>query len=259
MALAQIKQVEGRGVYVPGDDIDTDQITPARFLMCVTFDGLGKALFYDARFGRDGASKGHPLDDPRFAGASVLLANKNFGCGSSREHAPQAFHKAGFRAIIAESFAEIFFGNATTLGIPCVSLARTEIEELARAIAADPALVITVDVEHGEVRAGSRRYRCQLKQSARDALVHGEWDSIAQLLESREAVLALNEALDQLSDYSTRLAQLVEYRFFGGLTYDEIASVTGMSVPTVKRDWARARAWLFRAMQPDGHPLPSTS
>lgn len=190
MALAQIKEVTGRGVYVPGDDIDTDQIVPARFLVSVTFDGLGKALFYDARFTRDGKSKGHPLDDARHQGASVLLSNANFGCGSSREHAPQALSKAGFRAVIAESFAEIFFGNSTTLGIPCVALKRAEIEAIARAVEADPSLPITVDVERLEVRAGGQVYTCQLKQSARDALVRGEWDPIAQLLEAKDQIAA---------------------------------------------------------------------
>lgn len=199
MALAEIKQVVGRGVYVPGDDIDTDQIVPARFLVSVTFDGLGQALFYDARFQRDGSKKDHALNDPRFQGASVVLAGANFGCGSSREHAPQAFHKAGFRAIIAESFAEIFFGNSTTLGIPCVTLKRAEIQELARACAADPALPITVDVEHLEVRAGDKTYACQLKASARDALVHGQWDPISQLLEAKAETRAVKERLPYTS------------------------------------------------------------
>jgi len=199
MALAQIKQITGRGVYVPGDDIDTDQIVPARFLVSVTFDGLGKALFYDARFTRDGTPKEHPLNDPRFEGASILLGGQNFGCGSSREHAPQAFHKAGFRAIIAESFAEIFFGNATTLGIACVSLTRPEIEGLVRAIAENPALAITVDVEHLEVRAESQVHKCQLKPSARDALVRGEWDPIAQLLEAKDAVAQVKQRLPYTS------------------------------------------------------------
>jgi len=195
MALAEIKQITGTAVHVPGDDIDTDQIVPARFLVSVTFDGLGKALFYDARFTRDGKSKGHPLDDPRFQGASIMLAGPNFGCGSSREHAPQALAKAGFRAVIAESFAEIFFGNSTTLGIPCVSLQRAEIEALAQAVAADPALAITIDVAQLEVRAGGQVYKCQLKPSARDALVRGEWDPIAQLLEAKDQVAALKAQL----------------------------------------------------------------
>jgi len=195
MALAQIKQIEGRGVYVPGDDIDTDQIVPARFLVSVTFDGLGKALFYDARFTRDGQPKPHPLNDARFSGASICLSGPNFGCGSSREHAPQAFHKAGFRAIVAESFAEIFFGNSTTLGIACVSLKRAEIEALAKRIEADPSIELTVDLEKLEVRAGDQAYACQIKPSARDALLRGEWDPIAQLLEGKEQVERLKQQL----------------------------------------------------------------
>jgi 3-isopropylmalate/(R)-2-methylmalate dehydratase small subunit len=185
MSLAQIKLVSGRGVYVPGDDIDTDQIIPARFLMCVTFDALGGQLFYDARFNADKSSKGHPLDDPRFAAASVLIAGANFGCGSSREHAPQSIHKAGFRAVLAESFAEIFFGNSTTLGLPCLSLSRSDIAELAAAVQAAPEAELEVDVERLEVRAAGKTYNAQLKPSARDALLRGEWDPIAQLLEGR--------------------------------------------------------------------------
>src|SRR5690606_28757504 len=118
MALPKIVKVQGRAAYVPGDDIDTDRIIPARFMQCVTYDGLGAHLFHDARFAEAGTSKGHPTDDPRFQGATILISNSNFGCGSSREHAPQALAKFGFRAVIAESFAEIFFGNATTLGMP---------------------------------------------------------------------------------------------------------------------------------------------
>ncbi len=118
MALDKITRVAGHAVLVPGDDIDTDRIIPARFMKCVSFDGLGAHLFHDLRFAEDGSKKPCSLNDPRFAGATVMLSNANFGCGSSREHAPQALAKSGFRAIVAESFAEIFSGNATTLGIP---------------------------------------------------------------------------------------------------------------------------------------------
>jgi 3-isopropylmalate/(R)-2-methylmalate dehydratase small subunit len=195
MALARIEQVTGRGVSVPGDDIDTDQIIPARFLMCVSFDALGGQLFYDARFERDGTPKAHPLNDPRFSGASVLIAGNNFGCGSSREHAPQSIHKAGFRAIVAESFAEIFFGNSTTLGLPCLSLSRADLAQLRAQVEADPGLGITVDVAALAVRAGGRTYPASLKPSTRDALVRGEWDPISQLLEEPAAVSALKARL----------------------------------------------------------------
>src|SRR6185312_6481323 len=150
MSLAKITQVKGRGVYVPGNDIDTDRIIPARFMKCVTFDGLGEYLFYDVRKNADGTDKPHPLNDPRFQGATVLLSGANFGCGSSREHAPQAIQKYGFRAVVAENFAEIFFGNCTTLGIPCLSAGRADIARVAAAIEKNPALEVTVDVEGGK-------------------------------------------------------------------------------------------------------------
>jgi 3-isopropylmalate/(R)-2-methylmalate dehydratase small subunit len=200
MALEQIKLVSGSGLFVAGDDIDTDQIIPARFLLCVTFDALGGQLFYDARFEQDGSPKQHALNDLRFTGAKILLSGKNFGCGSSREHAPQSIHKAGFRAVIAESFAEIFFGNSTTLGIPCVSLRRAEIAEIASAIDKDPKTEITVDVEKLEVRVSSgKTYTCEIKPSAKDALVRGEWDPIAQLLEGLPQVDAVKQRLPYTS------------------------------------------------------------
>ena len=128
MASKAIQQIAGTAVYVPGDDIDTDRIIPARFMKCITFDGLGEYLFYDVRKAEDGTDKAHNLNDPRYAGASVLISGNNFGCGSSREHAPQAILRAGFEAVIAGSFAEIFFGNATNLGVVCVTAADADRE-----------------------------------------------------------------------------------------------------------------------------------
>ena len=187
MTLAKIPQVTGTALYVPGSDIDTDRIIPARFMKCVTFDGLGAYLFHDARVNENGAKKGHPLDDPRFAGASILLSNANFGCGSSREHAPQALAKHGIRAVVAESFAEIFFGNSTTLGIPCVTVSHDDVEALARAVEAQPSVQVTIDLLAGTVSAGSLTVPGSIKPAARDALVNGEWDPIAQLLDGAEA------------------------------------------------------------------------
>src|SRR5688500_10744099 len=146
MALEKITKVVGRAVYVPGDDIDTDRIIPARFMKCVTFDGLGAHLFHDVRWAEDGSSKHHPLDDQRHQGASILISNANFGCGSSREHAPQALAKSGFRAVIAESFAEIFFGNATTLGMPCVAVTRDRIQELGALTEKSPDVKLVIDL-----------------------------------------------------------------------------------------------------------------
>lgn len=183
MALAKITSVTGRAVHVPGDDIDTDRIIPARFMKCVTFDGLGEFLFYDVRKNDDGSPKPHPLNDPRFAGATVLVSGANFGCGSSREHAPQAIQKYGFKAVVAESFAEIFFGNCTTLGIPCLALTRADREALAALVEAEPTLEVTVDVAGRAVRAGGRSFPATIRDSAYLGLTTGRWDAIGELLE----------------------------------------------------------------------------
>ena len=184
MALEQITQVTGRGVYIPGDDIDTDRIIPARYLKCVTFDGLAEFAFYDERKHLDGSEKRHPLNDPRFLGAKILLTGSNFGCGSSREHAPQALYRFGFRAILAESFAEIFFGNSTTLGMPCVVMRREDIRALAGLVEEDPAILVTIDLLENKVTAADMDFRAALPEHARDALVRGKWDAIAELLEN---------------------------------------------------------------------------
>jgi 3-isopropylmalate/(R)-2-methylmalate dehydratase small subunit len=184
MSFEQITQVTGRAVYVPGEDIDTDRIIPARFMKCVTFDGLGEFAFYDERKNEDGSEKSHPLSDPRFLGARILLAGSNFGCGSSREHAPQALYRFGFRAILAESFAEIFFGNSTTLGMPCVVMARQDILALAGLVEEDPALLVTLDLLEGKVTAADMDFKATLPDHAREALVRGKWDAIADLLEN---------------------------------------------------------------------------
>jgi 3-isopropylmalate/(R)-2-methylmalate dehydratase small subunit len=183
MALEKITRVAGRAVHVPGNDIDTDRIIPARFMKCVTFDGLGAYLFYDMRKNADGSEKPHPLNDPRFKGATVLLSGMNFGCGSSREHAPQALQKYGIRAVIAEGFAEIFYGNSTTLGMPCVTASRADIEQIVAAVAEDPSVEVAIDLVNQKVSFGGKSVPCSLKDSARDALVNGRWDPIGELLE----------------------------------------------------------------------------
>lgn len=188
MALEKINQVVGCGVYVPGDDIDTDRIIPARFMKCVTFDGLGKYLFYDVRKNEDGSDRPHPLNDPRFAGASILLSGNNFGCGSSREHAPQAIYRAGFRAVIAEGFAEIFFGNSTQLGMPCVCASHDAIAEMAAVIEACADAEITIDLNDKVVRLGDRSWPIDIREAARLALVSGKWDPIADLIENAARV-----------------------------------------------------------------------
>ena len=195
MALAKITQVSGTAVHVPGSDIDTDRIIPARFMKCVTFDGLGEFAFYDVRFDKDGKPTGHPLDDPRFQGASILLSGSNFGCGSSREHAPQALYRFGFRAVIAQSFAEIFFGNCTTLGIPCVCASAEDIARIAAAVEADPKIEVTVDVANQEVRFGDQTAKVSLPATAHDALTSGRWDPIGELLEAKDAIHGRMQAM----------------------------------------------------------------
>ena len=183
MALAKITSFTGRAVTVPGNDIDTDRIIPARFMKCVTFDGLGEFLFNDVRKQLDGTLKSHPLNEPRFNGATILLSGANFGCGSSREHAPQAIQKYGFRAVIAEGYAEIFFGNSITLGIPCVTATREDIAKIAAAVEADPTLEVTIDATKQEVRFGGQTVKGAIRESARDALVNGRWDAIGELID----------------------------------------------------------------------------
>jgi 3-isopropylmalate/(R)-2-methylmalate dehydratase small subunit len=195
MALEKITKVTGTAVHVPGDDIDTDRIIPARYLKCVTFDDLAGTHFYDVRFDQDGKPTGHPLDDPKFAGASIMLSGSNFGCGSSREHAPQAIYRSGFRAIIAESFAEIFFGNSTTLGMPCVSASRDDIEALAAHLEDNPSTEVTVDLELLQVNYGGQSVPITIADSARQSLTTGRWDPIQELLDNNHAIESTAGAL----------------------------------------------------------------
>lgn len=195
MSIASISHVHGTAVPVPGADIDTDRIIPARFLKCVTFDDLAEGMFYDVRFDRDGNSLGHPVDDPRFAGASIMLVGPNFGCGSSREHAPQSIYRCGFRAIIGVSFAEIFFGNSTGIGMPCVCATETDLKALSAAVTADPELGINLDLETMTVSYGEKTISVTMPESAREALLSARWDPIQELLDNSSGIEACAEAL----------------------------------------------------------------
>ncbi|TNV75007.1 hypothetical protein FGO68_gene3981 [Halteria grandinella] len=190
MALEKITSVTGRGVYVPGNDIDTDRIIPARFMKCVTFDGLGEFVFFDVRHDPQGNKIDHPIDRPQHKGATILLSGANFGCGSSREHAPQAISKAGFKAIIAENFAEIFFGNSTTLGMPCVTASREDIAKIAAYVSANPDKEVTIDLVKMEARFNGESVKIAQRETARDALVNGRWDAIGELIDGIGAVKA---------------------------------------------------------------------
>lgn len=195
MALEKITSVCSVPVVVPGDDIDTDRIIPARFLKSITFDGLGEFAFYDERKNADGSDTAHPMNAPGAKNAGILVTGMNFGCGSSREHAPQALWRRGIKAVVAGSFAEIFFGNATTLGVACVCASREDLEKISDWIAENPGEKIEVDVENLCVKFGGQSVPVELPAAVRDALINGRWDPIADLLENAEKINALSEKL----------------------------------------------------------------
>lgn len=195
MALEKICSVKAIPVVVPGDDIDTDRIIPARFLKSLTFASLGAHAFHDERFNEDGSSKGHPFDAPRAKGAGILISGMNFGCGSSREHAPQALKHHGIRAIVAGSFAEIFFGNSTAIGIACLTATPENLKKIADWVEKNPACEITVDVENECVKCGELCAPAAIPASTKSVLTSGHWDPIADLLDNLDAANALSEKL----------------------------------------------------------------
>lgn len=195
MSMQSITQITGQAVNVPGDDVDTDRIIPARFMKCVTFDGLGEHLFHDVRFTGYGDPKEHNLNDPRFEGASIMICGSNFGCGSSREHAPQSLYRAGFRGLVAGNFAEIFFGNSISLGMPCVSATREDRDRIVAAVEANPQLEVTIDLVDLQVRFGEDSIPCELRGGARDSLLNGRFDPLDELLQANEQVDAVAQRL----------------------------------------------------------------
>ncbi len=188
MSLEKVTRVAGKGVFVPGDDIDTDRIIPARYLRCITFEGLGEFLFYDERKHEDGTDKSHPLNDSRHRDAVILLSGVNFGCGSSREHAPQSIYRWGIRAVLAESFGEIFFFNSVKLGMPCLTASSGEIKKLASEIKENPELQIDIDINSAAVSYGDYTFQAGLPDGSRQSLVEGRWDPLEELLDSAEEV-----------------------------------------------------------------------
>jgi len=195
MSLSPIRKVTGRAVLIEGDDIDTDRIIPARYMRCVTFDGLGEFLFRDIRQTPEGQSTNHPIDQAKFKGSTILVSGMNFGCGSSREHAPQAIVRAGFKAVIAGNFAEIFFGNSTTLGLPCVSAKKQDLQALTQLISTEPNTQVDIDVEKLTVSAGKLSFAVMMKTSAQQGLLSGRYDAIADLLANLPKVKELASSL----------------------------------------------------------------
>ena len=198
MPSGPVTAISGRGLPLRGNDIDTDRIMPARFLRAVSFDGLEGHLFEDDRK----ADGSHPFNDPRYDGASVLIVNANFGSGSSREHAPQGLARAGFRAVVGESFAEIFFGNSVMLGLPCFTAPREDIERLQAAVERDPATAIAADVATGTITAGALTVHASLPPGTRDAFLSGQWNSTAMLLEQFDQVRAVAARLPYLNAFA---------------------------------------------------------
>jgi len=182
-----IVEIAGRGLPLRGEDVDTDRIMPARFLRAVSFDGLERHLFEDDR----ATDPRHPFGDPRYASAAVLVVNRNFGCGSSREHAPQGLVRAGIRAIVGESFSEIFRGNAAMLGLPCFTSDRGSIEALQALVERAPETTITARVDTGTVTAGELRLPIALPPALTEAFLSGQWNPTAMLLDRFEEVRAV--------------------------------------------------------------------
>ena len=185
MASEPLREVRGTACVLRGDDIDTDRIIPARFLRCVVFDGLGEHAFEDDRLQAKGD---HPLDDERFAGASILVVGRNFGCGSSREHAPQSLMRLGFRAFVGASFAEIFAGNCIALGLPCFTLAQADLAKLMDSVSLDPKQTLVLDLEGRSVAYRGGRLAAGLPDGARRQLLEGTWNATAVLLEAGERI-----------------------------------------------------------------------
>ena len=186
--IVKITKISGTALPMKGNNIDTDRIIPARYLKEVTFARMGEYPFFDERFSAEGRKKDHPFNDPEYSGASILFVNKNFGCGSSREHAPQALYRFGLKAIVGESFAAIFAGNCTIMGLPTVTVGAKEIEQLIRSVEEEPRTEYTIDLEAKTLTYGAHKIAIDLPETYRSALTSGSWDSTALLRANLERV-----------------------------------------------------------------------
>jgi len=196
--MNKITNVAGTGVPLLLDDIDTDRIIPARFLRCVSFEGIGDHAFEDDKI----QDANHPFNKDEYQNAKILVSGRNFGCGSSREHAPQSLMRWGIGAIIAQSYAEIFFGNCTSLGVPALCAERPALVKLCNAIKADSTLEISVDLENLQVTFGAESIPVTIVESARDALTTGRWDFLSQLLENKTEIQDKKESLPYLNGFA---------------------------------------------------------
>lgn len=196
---AAVKAVQGTAIPLPGNDIDTDRIIPARYLRSVTFEGLGSEVFKDERFNDDGSEKEHPFNDQKYEGAAILIAGRNFGCGSSREHAPQAIMRFGIKAIVGVSFAEIFAGNCTSLGIPTLTADEGTIADLQRMVQGDPQTRFEIDVEAQTISCEGGTISLAINQAAKTALLSGTWNTLDELLQNEEAIDEVHRRLPSFS------------------------------------------------------------
>jgi len=201
MGAEKIQIVEGRALPLRGEDIDTDRIMPARFLKSITFDGLDTHVFEDDRREAQRSGRIHPFDDSKYQGASILVANRNFGTGSSREHAPQGLHRWGIRAIVAESFAEIFFGNSLMIGLACVTASAGDVEKLMSLVERDPAAVLKIDLKAGLCQAQEISVAVAIPEHVRDTLMTGAWDTTGLLLDNYDQVNAVAARLPYLAEF----------------------------------------------------------
>ena len=194
--MSAITQITGRAIALRGDDIDTDRIMPARFLRAVTFEGLEQHIFEDDR-----KAAAHPFDDPRYQGASILIVNSNFGCGSSREHAPQGLLRWGIKAIVGESFAEIFFGNSAIIGLPCVTASAADVRTLQALVERNPESSLWIDLVEGTCEADGVSYPIAMSPRIRDAFITGAWDTTGMLLDNYEEVNATAARLPYIAGF----------------------------------------------------------
>jgi 3-isopropylmalate/(R)-2-methylmalate dehydratase small subunit len=199
---SKINKISGRAIPVRGNDIDTDRIIPARYLKEITFSRMGEFPFYDERFDSTGNKKPHPFNDAKYDGASILFVNKNFGCGSSREHAPQALYRFGIKAIVGESFAAIFAGNCVAIGLPTVTVDPQQIENLMRAVESSPQAVFAIDLEAKTLVFGETRIPIDIPESHRKALTEGTWDSTSMLLGNLDKVKRTASRLPYVAGFS---------------------------------------------------------
>jgi 3-isopropylmalate/(R)-2-methylmalate dehydratase small subunit len=204
MESSKRTQISGRGIVVRGNDIDTDRIIPARYLRTTVFEGLGANAFQDDRADVRKSGGTHPFDDARFSDASVLLVNKNFGCGSSREHAPQAIMRwgNGIRLILGESFSEIFYGNCIALGVPCPRVAEADIERAMTMIEADPSLSVNVDMMAKKVTIGDFSFPFEMSDGVQRAFIEGRWDSTGELIANGDKIRETARALPYFNAFA---------------------------------------------------------